>query len=72
MSNNQFVLGVDLDGVVADFYGGLRPIAAEWLEVPIESLPTTVSYGLPEWKLDSAPGGYDALHKFAVTNVTYF
>jgi len=29
----QFVLGVDLDGVVADFIGGLRPIAAEWLGV---------------------------------------
>jgi hypothetical protein len=46
MSNIQFVLGVDLDGVVADFYAGMRTIAAEWLEVPIESLPTTVSYGL--------------------------
>ena len=72
MANTQFVLGVDLDGVVADFYGGLRPIAAEWLEVPIESLPTMVSYGLPEWNLDSAPGGYDALHKFAVTQRDLF
>ena len=29
----RFVLGVDLDGVCADFIGGLRPIAAEWLDV---------------------------------------
>jgi 5'(3')-deoxyribonucleotidase len=67
MSTAKFVLGVDLDGVVADFYGGLREVAAEWLEVPLHNLVTAVSYGFPEWSLDSAPGGYDALHKFAVT-----
>lgn len=72
MSNAKFVLGVDLDGVVADFYGGLRPVAAEWLEVPLESLPLNVTYGLPEWKVASAPGGYDALHKFAVTQRQLF
>ena len=38
MSERSFVFGVDLDGVVADFYGGLRPIAAEWLGVALESL----------------------------------
>jgi hypothetical protein len=38
----QFVLGVDLDGVVADFYGGLRVMAAEFLGVPIETLPEKV------------------------------
>jgi 5'(3')-deoxyribonucleotidase len=61
----QFVLGVDLDGVVADFIGGLRPIAAEWLGVPLASLSEEVSYGFNEWQLESA-GGYDALHRFAV------
>jgi 5'(3')-deoxyribonucleotidase len=61
----QFVLGVDLDGVVADFAGGLRPIAAEWLGVAPESLTPEVSYGFAEWGLDTA-GGYDALHRFAV------
>jgi hypothetical protein len=30
----RFVLGVDLDGVVGDFYGYMRNIAAEWLGVP--------------------------------------
>jgi hypothetical protein len=30
-TDRKFVLAVDLDGVCADFYTGLRPIAAEWL-----------------------------------------
>ena len=50
-----FVFGVDLDGVVADFYGGLRPIAAEWLGVAIETLPERVSWGLGEWGVAQAP-----------------
>ncbi len=66
MTERAFVFGVDLDGVVADFYGGLRPIAAEWLGVALDSLPERVSWGLVEWGVDQAPGGYDALHKFAV------
>jgi hypothetical protein len=66
MSDRSFVFGVDLDGVVADFYGGLRPIAAEWLGVDLSTLPERVSWGLVEWGVDQAPGGYDALHKFAV------
>jgi hypothetical protein len=45
----RFVFGVDLDGVCADFYRGLRPIAAEWLGVDVTTLPERVSWGLPEW-----------------------
>jgi len=67
MTQTSFVLGVDLDGTVADFYGGLRPIAAEWLGVDEASLPLDVSWDMPEWGLDQAPGGYPDLHKFAVT-----
>jgi len=67
----QFVLGVDLDGVVADFYSGLRPIAAEWRGVAPETLPVEVSYGLSEWGLD-ALGGYEDLHRFAVTQRELF
>ena len=63
--SKQFVLGVDLDGVVADFQQGLKPIAAEWLGVAIDSLTDDVRYGFPEWALDRS-GGYDALHRFAV------
>jgi 5'(3')-deoxyribonucleotidase len=73
MSENprQFVLGVDLDGVVANFYAGLLPIAAEWLGVPAGSLPAEVSYGLTEWGLD-AVGGYEDLHRFAVVQRALF
>ena len=72
MSQSRFVLGVDLDGVCADFYEGLRPIAAEWLGVPVSSLQREVSHGLAEWGIDSAPGGYEALHRFAVTQRNLF
>ena len=72
MDETKFVLGVDLDGVCADFYAGLRPIAAEWLGRELEHLPEEVSYGLPEWGVRQAPGGYEALHKFAVTQRDLF
>lgn len=61
----RFVLGVDLDGVVADFTAGLKPIAAEWLGVPVESLTDEVTYGFGEWHLERS-GGYEALHRHAV------
>jgi 5'(3')-deoxyribonucleotidase len=72
MTDRSFVFGVDLDGVVADFYGGLRPIAAEWLGVSVESLTPRVSWGLVEWAVDQAPGGYERLHRFAVTQRELF
>jgi 5'(3')-deoxyribonucleotidase len=71
-AGRKFVLAVDLDGVCADFYAGLRPIAAEWLGVDSASLPDRVSWGLPEWGIDKAPGGYEALHRFAVTQRDLF
>lgn len=70
--SSEFVLGVDLDGTCADFYGGLRPIAAEWLGVDVASLPTEVSWDLPEWGVAQAPGGYRKLHQFAVTQRDFF
>jgi 5'(3')-deoxyribonucleotidase len=72
MTDRSFVFGVDLDGVVADFYGGLRPIAAEWLGVSVETLTPRVSWGLVEWGVDQAPGGYERLHRFAVTQRELF
>ncbi|HVT30698.1 MAG TPA: hypothetical protein VHE81_22000 [Lacipirellulaceae bacterium] len=72
MSDRSFVFGVDLDGVVADFYRGLRPIAAEWLGVNVDSLQERVSWGLVEWGVDDAPGGYERLHRFAVTQRELF
>jgi 5'(3')-deoxyribonucleotidase len=71
MDNSRFILGVDLDGVVGDFYGAVRRIAAEWLNKPIESLTPEVSFGLEEWGIDEF-GGYDRLHRFAVTQRNIF
>jgi 5'(3')-deoxyribonucleotidase len=66
----QFVLGVDLDGVVANFYAGFLPIVAEWRGVPPESLPAAVSYGLAEWGLD--PTSYEQVHRFGVVQRELF
>ncbi|MDR0550996.1 MAG: 5'-nucleotidase [Spirochaetaceae bacterium] len=65
MEESGFILGVDLDGVVGDFYGQLRKIAAEWLDKPEEALTKEVSFGLDEWGLEEF-GGYERLHRFAV------
>ncbi|MCL1958466.1 MAG: 5'-nucleotidase [Spirochaetes bacterium] len=71
MNDSSFILGVDLDGVVGDFYSEVRKIAAEWLNKPIESLTPEVSFGLQEWGIDEF-GGYDRLHRFAVTQRNIF
>ena len=71
MDNSSFILGVDLDGVVGDFYGMIRKIAAEWLNKPLDSLTPEISYGLAEWDIDDF-GGYDRLHRFAVTQRNIF
>ena len=67
----EIVIGVDLDGVCADFYGRMREIAAEWLEVGIETLTTDVSYGLEEWGIRDEDH-YRQLHRFAVTQRDLF
>jgi 5'(3')-deoxyribonucleotidase len=66
----KVVLGVDLDGVCADFYGRIREIGAEWFEKPISELTTDVSYGLPEWGCTGDQ--YLSLHRFAVTERDLF
>jgi 5'(3')-deoxyribonucleotidase len=71
MDDSIFILGVDLDGVVGDFYGAMRRVAAEWLDCPIESLTKEVGFGLDEWGI-AEYGGYDRLHRFAVTQRNLF
>ena len=71
MDDTSFILGVDLDGVVGDFYGSIRKIAAEWLNMPLETLTTEVTFGLEEWGIAEL-GGYDRLHRFAVTQRNIF
>ncbi len=65
------IIGVDLDGVCADFYGRMREIAAEWFERPVDELPVEVAYGLGEWGVDSREQ-YESLHRFAVTQRDLF
>jgi 5'(3')-deoxyribonucleotidase len=72
LADQPFIFGVDLDGTCADFYAGLRPIAAEWLGRDLDDLPIDVSWGLPEWGVNTAPGGYMKLHQFAVTQRDLF
>ena len=67
----EVVLGVDLDGVCADFYARMREIAAEWLEVELSSLTKDVSYGLTEWGIRDEDH-YRQLHRFAVTQRDLF
>ena len=71
MDESKFILGVDLDGVVGNFYLALRKIAAEWLDKPVEALSAEVSFGLDEWGLGEY-GGYERLHRFAVTQRNLF
>jgi 5'(3')-deoxyribonucleotidase len=66
MDESSFILGVDLDGVVGDFYDAMRVIAAEWINKPVESLTKEVGYGFAEWDIEEY-GGYDRIHRFAVT-----
>jgi 5'(3')-deoxyribonucleotidase len=51
-SGGEFVLGVDLDGVCADYTSAFRQVAAlEW-GVPASELTTEVSWDFGEWGLD--------------------
>jgi beta-phosphoglucomutase-like phosphatase (HAD superfamily) len=70
MSVKGLVVGVDLDGVCADFYRRMREITAEWLECKIADLPESVSYGLAEWGVK--PDRYESLHRFAVLQRSLF
>lgn len=70
IDKKAFVLGLDLDGCVADFYGHLRGIFSEWSDKPLIDLPEEVKYGLPEWGLRD--GEYDNLHRYAVTQQKMF
>jgi 5'(3')-deoxyribonucleotidase len=65
------ILGVDLPGVCANFYGKMREIAAEWFECHLANLTPDVSWGLREWGIASDEQ-YESLHRFAVTERRLF
>lgn len=71
MSSEQFVFAVDLDGVVADFYGRMREIVAEWRDVPVDRLAADVEYGLKSWGV-ADEDEYHRIHRFAVTHRDLF
>ncbi len=61
----RYVLGVDLDGVCADYNSGFRDVVAADRGIdPVELLPNR-SWGFKEWGLDEAE--FDRLHQKAVT-----
>lgn len=63
-TGEEFVLGVDLDGVVADHTYRFREILADLRGIDPESLPLERSWDFGEWGL--GPGEYEALHRIAV------
>lgn len=67
MTTGSFVLGLDLDGVCADYTGGFRAHVARSLGVPAASLPDPVSWDYSEcgWGIESTDH-YLALHAEAV------
>jgi 5'(3')-deoxyribonucleotidase len=59
-----FILGVDLDGVCADYTGALRQVVAAHRGVDPDTLPLERSWGFDEW--DLPPADFAQLHKAAV------
>ncbi|MFV0306245.1 MAG: 5' nucleotidase, NT5C type [Desertimonas sp.] len=64
MSDVQFIVGVDLDGVVADHTRRFRDIYAEITGIDPETLPLERSWDFHEWGLDNAR--YAHFHRLAV------
>lgn len=69
--SDEFVLGVDLDGVCADFYGTLRVLAAEWVGQAVDELTTEVKFGLSDWGI-ADEDDYQRLHRWAVNQRELF
>ena len=72
MVKKPFILGVDLDGVLADYFPTMRILAAEWLGKKVEDLLVQTDYEFVAWGIDKTPKGYPALHKFSVLERNLF
>ena len=70
INTENFVLGLDLDGTCADFYGAMRVIAAEWTGRPLEDLDPEPQWSMENWGIGEA--GYEDFHRFAVTQRSLF
>ena len=62
---SQFVFGVDLDGVVADYTAGFAAFVASLRGIDPASLPEERSYDFREW--DLSPSDFERYHGSAVT-----
>jgi 5'(3')-deoxyribonucleotidase len=63
---SDFVLGVDLDGVCADYNSGFREVVAADRGVEPESLAMPTEWGFHDWGLDD--NEFARLHKLAVSD----
>jgi len=64
-ADRTFVLGVDLDGVCADYTAAFAAVVAEEKGCAVADLPAERSWDFAEWDLD-AIGGFERLHRLAV------
>jgi len=67
----DFVFGVDLDGVCGDYTAAFRDVVAEERGIDPASLPEDRSWDFHEWGIDS-PAEFDRLHKRAVLDRRIF
>src|SRR5690606_14901840 len=67
----SFVLGVDLDGVCADYTRAFAEVVAAERGCRVEDLPAERSWDFAEWDLDSL-GGFERLHRIAVLEKRMF
>lgn len=66
-----FVLGVDLDGVCADYTAAFAEVVAEERGCAVADLPADRSWDFAEWGVD-ALGGFERLHRLAVLEKRMF
>ena len=66
----HFVLGLDLDGTCADFYGRMREIAAVYTKQALADLPTDVEWSLSNWGIGE--DDYENFHRYAVVEHQLF
>jgi len=70
MIDDVFVLGVDLDGVCADYTKGFRWVVAQHFGIDESELPMQRNWDFAEWGL--SPDDFETLHRRAVTKERMF
>ena len=70
MASETLILGVDLDGVCADYTAAFRPLVADALNIPEASLPEERSWDFSEWGLSRDK--FQDLHHKAVEESRMF